>query len=242
MNILPAIDIKDGQAVRLFKGDFNQQVVVNESPVEQAKLFSTSGLNYLHIVDLDGALQGEAVNVELIHEIKKASHMRVEVGGGIRHLSQIKTYLMHGVDRVIIGSMAVKHPEFVKEAIELFGSEKIVIGIDAKDGFVSTDGWLKQSQMSYLDLAKQMASYGATIFIYTDIDKDGTLSGPSFSHYEALVDLLPDSDIIASGGVHSVADLKKLEKIGVSGTIVGKAYYSGNISLEEMAEIEKRQR
>ena len=193
-------------------------------------------MNYLHIVDLDGALQGEAVNVELIHEIKKASHMRIEVGGGIRHLSQIKTYLMHGVDRVIIGSMAVKHPEFVKEAIELFGSEKIVIGIDA------TDGWLEQSQMSYLDLAKQMASYGATIFIYTDIDKDGTLSGPRFSHYEALVDLLPDSDIIASGGVHSVADLKKLEKIGVSGTIVGKAYYSGNISLEEMAEIEKRQR
>ena len=238
MNILPAIDIKDGKAVRLFKGDFNQQVIVNDSPINQAKLFSTSGLHYLHIVDLDGALQGEAVNAELIQEIKKVSDMRVEVGGGIRHLSQIDSYLKNGVDRVIIGSMAVKNPEFVKEAIDTFGSEKIVIGIDAKDGFVSTEGWLETSQISYLDLAKKMADYGAQIFVYTDIDKDGTLTGPSFSHYEKLVEQLPDCQIIASGGVHSVADLVALKKIGVSGTIVGKAYYSGNISLEEMVEIE----
>lgn len=242
MNILPAIDIKDGKAVRLFKGDFNQQTVVNTSPIAQAKLFSTSGLTYLHIVDLDGALQGEAVNAELIQEIKKVSNMCVEVGGGIRHLSQIASYLESGVDRVIIGSMAVKHPEFVKEAIDRFGSEKIVIGIDAKNGFVSTEGWLEQSQISYLDLAKQMSEYGATIFVYTDIDKDGTLTGPSFPHYEKLVEQLPDCQIIASGGVHSMTDLEKLEKIGVSGTIVGKAYYSGAITLEEMVEVEKIRR
>ena len=170
MKILPAIDIKDAQAVRLYQGDFSQQEVVNDSPIEQAKLFSTSGLTYLHIVDLDGALEGTAVNAMLIEQLKAVSQMKVEVGGGIRTIEQIETYLNQGVDRVIIGSMAVQAPEFVKQALHTFGSEKIVVGIDAKKGYVSTNGWLEKSEVTYLELAQQMADIGVELFVYTDID------------------------------------------------------------------------
>ena len=240
MKILPAIDIKDAQAVRLYQGDFSQQEVVNDSPIEQAKLFSTSGLTYLHIVDLDGALEGTAVNAKLIEQLKAVSQMKVEVGGGIRTFEQIETYLNQGVDRVIIGSMAVQAPGFVKQALHTFGPEKIVVGIDAKKGYVSTNGWLEKSEVTYLELAQQMADIGVELFVYTDIDRDGTLTGPNFSHYQQLVDLLPNCQIIASGGVQSVNDLWELEKIGVSGAIVGKAYYSGHVSLDEMVQVEQR--
>lgn len=234
MQILPAIDIKDGQAVRLFKGDFNQKTVVNPDVIGQANIFAKAGINFIHVVDLDGALDGCATNRDLIAKLKKESGLGVEVGGGIRTLEQIEDYLAVGIDRVIIGSMAVKNPDFVKAALDKFGSDKIVVGIDAKNGFVATEGWLETSNVDYISLAKAMEKMGVTLFVYTDVDRDGTLTGPNFEHYERLVAELTTANVIASGGIAKQEDLVKLQEIGVAGTIVGKAYYNGNISLEEL--------
>lgn len=234
MQILPAIDIKDGQAVRLFKGDFNQKTVVNPDVIGQANIFAEAGINFIHVVDLDGALDGRATNRDLIAKLKKESGLGVEVGGGIRTLEQIEDYLAVGIDRVIIGSMAVKNPDFVKAALDKFGSDKIVVGIDAKNGFVATEGWLETSNVDYISLAKAMEKMGVTLFVYTDVDRDGTLTGPNFEHYERLVAELTTANVIASGGIAKQEDLVKLQEIGVAGTIVGKAYYNGNISLEEL--------
>lgn len=234
MHILPAIDIKDGQAVRLFKGDFNQQTVVNPDVLGQARIFADAGIEFIHVVDLDGALDGKATNRDLIAALKVATGLGVEVGGGIRTLEQIEDYLNVGIDRVIIGSMAVKNPNFVKEAIHQFGAEKIVVGIDAKAGFVATEGWLETSNVDYISLAKEMEKMGVQLFVYTDVDRDGTLTGPNFEHYERLVAELTSAKVIASGGIAQWTDLSRLAEIGVAGTIVGKAYYNGNISLEEL--------
>ncbi|MCO4626283.1 phosphoribosyl-formimino-5-amino-imidazole- carboxamide-ribotide isomerase [Streptococcus infantarius subsp. infantarius] len=234
MQILPAIDIKEGQAVRLFKGDFNQKTVVNPDVIGQSKIFAQAGIDFIHVVDLDGALDGRATNRDLIAKLKKESGLGVEVGGGIRTLEQIEDYLAVGIDRVIIGSMAVKNPDFVKAALEKFGSDKIVVGIDAKNGMVATEGWLETSNVDYISLAKAMEKIGVALFVYTDVDRDGTLTGPNFEHYERLVAELTTAKVIASGGIAEQSDLVKLQEIGVAGTIVGKAYYNGNISLEEL--------
>ena len=234
MQILPAIDIKEGQAVRLFKGDFNQKTVVNPDVIGQSKIFAQAGIDFIHVVDLDGALDGRATNRDLIAKLKKESGLGVEVGGGIRTLEQIEDYLAVGIDRVIIGSMAVKNPDFVKAALEKFGSDKVVVGIDAKNGMVATEGWLETSNVDYISLAKAMEKIGVTLFVYTDIDRDGTLTGPNFEHYDRLVAELTTAKVIASGGIAEQSDLVKLQQIGVAGTIVGKAYYNDNISLEEL--------
>lgn len=234
MNILPAIDIRDGQAVRLFKGDFKQQTVVNPDVLGQARIFADAGIAFIHVVDLDGALDGKATNRDLIAALKVATGLGVEVGGGIRTLEQIQDYLNVGIDRVIIGSMAVKKPSFVQEAIDRFGAEKIVVGIDAKDGYVATEGWLETSNVDFFSLAKEMEKMGVQLFVYTDVDRDGTLTGPNFAHYEQLVAELTTAKVIASGGIAQLSDLTRLAEIGVAGTIVGKAYYNGNISLEEL--------
>ena len=234
MQILPAIDIKEGQVVRLFKGDFNQKTVVNPDIIGQSKIFAQAGIDFIHVVDLDGAFDGRATNRDLIAKLKKESGLGVEVGGGIRTLEQIEDYLAVGIDRVIIGSMAVKNPDFVKAALEKFGSDKIVVGIDAKNGMVATEGWLETSNVDYISLAKAMEKIGVTLFVYTDIDRDGTLTGPNFEHYDRLVAELTTAKVIASGGIAEQSDLVKLQQIGVAGTIVGKAYYNGNISLEEL--------
>ena len=234
MNILPAIDIRNGQAVRLFKGDFKQQTVVNPDVLGQARIFADAGIAFIHVVDLDGALDGKATNRDLIAALKVATGLGVEVGGGIRTLEQIQDYLNVGIDRVIIGSMAVKNPSFVQEAIDRFGAEKIVVGIDAKDGYVATEGWLETSNVDFFSLAKEMEKMGVQLFVYTDVDRDGTLTGPNFAHYEQLVAELTTAKVIASGGIAQLSDLTRLAEIGVAGTIVGKAYYNGNISLEEL--------
>ncbi|MGT2928648.1 1-(5-phosphoribosyl)-5-[(5-phosphoribosylamino)methylideneamino]imidazole-4-carboxamide isomerase [Streptococcus dentasini] len=234
MQILPAIDIKDGQAVRLFKGDFKQQTVVNPDVLGQARIFAGAGIDFIHVVDLDGALDGQATNRDLIAALKVATGLGVEVGGGIRTLKQIEDYLNVGIDRVIIGSMAVKNPAFVKAALDKFGADKIVVGIDAKDGYVATEGWLKTSTVDYISLAKEMEKMGVKLFVYTDVDRDGTLTGPNFDHYERLVAELTTAKVIASGGIAELDNLTKLEAIGVAGTIVGKAYYNGNITLDEL--------
>lgn len=234
MQILPAINIKEGQVVRLFKGDFNQKTVVNPDVIGQSKIFAQAGIDFIHVVDLDGAFDGRATNRDLIAKLKKESGLGVEVGGGIRTLEQIEDYLAVGIDRVIIGSMAVKNPDFVKAALEKFGSDKVVVGIDAKNGMVATEGWLETSNVDYISLAKAMEKIGVTLFVYTDIDRDGTLTGPNFEHYDRLVAELTTAKVIASGGIAEQSDLVKLQQIGVAGTIVGKAYYNGNISLEEL--------
>ena len=164
--------------------------------------------------------------------------LAIEVGGGIRTIEQIEDYLSVGINRVIIGSMAVKHPQFVKEALDKFGSDKIVVGIDAKNGMVATEGWLETSTVDYISLSLEMEKMGVRLLIYTDVDRDGTLTGPNFEHYEKLIAHLTSAKVIASGGIHALSDLQQLEKIGVAGTIVGKAYYNGDISLKELREFE----
>ncbi|CAM2784805.1 1-(5-phosphoribosyl)-5-[(5-phosphoribosylamino)methylideneamino]imidazole-4-carboxamide isomerase [Streptococcus mutans] len=238
MQILPAIDIKNGHAVRLVKGDFEQETVVNDNVLDQASIFMEAGIQYIHVVDLDGALEGRAANRDLIAKIKEMTSLAIEVGGGIRTIEQIEDYLSVGINRVIIGSMAVKHPQFVKEALDKFGSDKIVVGIDAKNGMVATEGWLETSTVDYISLALEMEKMGVRLLIYTDVDRDGTLTGPNFEHYEKLVAHLTSAKVIASGGIHALSDLQQLEKIGVAGTIVGKAYYNGNISLKDLREFE----
>ncbi|HHF7050996.1 TPA: 1-(5-phosphoribosyl)-5-[(5-phosphoribosylamino)methylideneamino]imidazole-4-carboxamide isomerase [Streptococcus mutans] len=238
MQILPAIDIKNGRAVRLVKGDFEQETVVNDNVLDQASIFREAGIQYIHVVDLDGALEGRAANRDLIAKIKEMTGLAIEVGGGIRTIEQIEDYLSVGINRVIIGSMAVKHPQFVKEALDKFGSDKIVVGIDAKNGMVATEGWLETSTVDYISLALEMEKMGVRLLIYTDVDRDGTLTGPNFEHYEKLVAHLTSAKVIASGGIHALSDLQQLEKIGVAGTIVGKAYYNGNISLKDLREFE----
>ncbi|MCB4993392.1 1-(5-phosphoribosyl)-5-[(5-phosphoribosylamino)methylideneamino]imidazole-4-carboxamide isomerase [Streptococcus mutans] len=238
MQILPAIDIKNGHAVRLVKGDFEQETVVNDNVLDQASIFMEAGIQYIHVVDLDGALEGRAANRDLIAKIKEMTGLAIEVGGGIRTIEQIEDYLSVGINRVIIGSMAVKHPQFVKEALDKFGSDKIVVGIDAKNGMVATEGWLETSTVDYISLALEMEKMGVRLFVYTDVDRDGTLTGPNFEHYEKLIAHLTSAKAIASGGIHALSDLQQLEKIGVAGTIVGKAYYNGNISLKDLREFE----
>lgn len=238
MQILPAIDVKNGRAVRLVKGDFEQETVVNDNVLDQASIFMEAGIQYIHVVDLDGALEGRAANRDLIAKIKEMTGLAIEVGGGIRTIEQIEDYLSVGINRVIIGSMAVKHPQFVKEALDKFGSDKIVVGIDAKNGMVATEGWLETSTVDYISLALEMEKMGVRLFVYTDVDRDGTLTGPNFEHYEKLVAHLTSAKVIASGGIHALSDLQQLEKIGVAGTIVGKAYYNGNISLKDLREFE----
>ncbi|HEL2575339.1 TPA: 1-(5-phosphoribosyl)-5-[(5-phosphoribosylamino)methylideneamino]imidazole-4-carboxamide isomerase [Streptococcus suis] len=236
MQIYPAIDIRNGKAVRLFKGDFNQETVVNPDVLDQAKTFAAAGIDFIHVVDLDGALEGRATNRDLIASLKSETGLRIQVGGGVRTLDQIADYLDAGIDRVIIGSMAVKNPDFVKQALKRFGSQAIVVGIDAKNGFVATEGWLETSQVDYMSLAKEMEKIGVRLFVYTDVDRDGTLTGPNFDHYRKLKATLTEADVIASGGIHSMSDLVELAQIGVSGTIVGKAYYSGKVSLDDLQQ------
>ena len=234
MKIYPAIDIREGRAVRLFKGDFRQETVVNPDVIGQAKLFKEAGIDFIHVVDLDGALEGRAANRDLIAQLKQETDLNIQVGGGIRTIEQIADYLEVGIDRVIIGSMAVKNPSFVQEALAHFGSDRIVVGIDAKFGRVATEGWLETSDVDFVQLALEMEKIGVRLFVYTDVDRDGTLTGPNFEHYEKLQAALTRAAVIASGGIAQLSDLTKLADIGVAGTIVGKAYYNGNVSLDEL--------
>lgn len=236
MQVLPAIDIRDGQAVRLVQGDFEQKTVVHPDPVAQAEIFAKAGFKFIHVVDLDGALAGKAVNANIIQEIL-ALGLQVEIGGGIRTLAQITEYLELGVSRVIIGSAALSNPELVKEAVERY-QEKIAVGIDAKNGKVAVSGWLEVSETDYLTMAKEMAAIGVKTIIYTDISKDGTLNGPTLTDYQTLQKSVPTVDFIASGGVANKKDLLDLAELQLSGAIVGKAYYSGKVTLQEMLEVQ----
>ncbi len=237
MRILPAIDLKNGRCVRLYQGDFEKETIVNEDPLAQAKDFAEQGATSLHLVDLDGALAGKAVNANLIAAIKnKVPKLVVEVGGGIRTMAQIDDYVAAGLDRIIIGSAALKKPDLVKEAVTKY-SKKIAVGIDAKAGLVAISGWLDVSETDYLTFAKEMEKIGVQTIIYTDISRDGTLQGPNLEHYQKLQAAV-QMKIIASGGVSSKEDLMKLSDLGLYGAIVGKAYYSGKVTMKEILEVE----
>lgn len=234
MIILPAIDIKDGNCVRLFKGDFNTVEKVASDYLETAKDFEAAGAEWIHMVDLDGAKEGRPVNTKIYTDVAEKTGLKVELGGGIRSLETIDEYLRMGISRVILGSVALKNPKLVKEAIDKFGSEKIVVGIDAMNGMVATEGWLEESDVNYIQLANIMIKFGVKHFIFTDISKDGTLSGVNAEQLKALAEGTDEQcNIIASGGVHTIEDIKICKAMNLYGTICGKSIYKGTLDLRE---------
>lgn len=236
MIILPAIDIKDGNCVRLFKGDFSTVEKVASDYLETAKGFENAGAEWIHMVDLDGAKEGKPVNTKIYTDVAEKTNLKVELGGGIRSLETIQEYLNMGISRVILGSVALKNPKLVRDAVEKFGNEKIVVGIDAMNGMVATEGWLETSDVNYIDLANQMIKSGVKYFIFTDISKDGTLSGVNREQLQALSDGTENCNIIASGGVHTMDDIKACKEMGLYGTICGKSIYKGTLNLKEAIE------
>jgi len=234
MRLYPAIDMKDGRCVRLRQGVFEDKTVYAEEPFRVAMEFETCGAQFLHLVDLDGALLGAGANDEALRQIVEHVHIPVELGGGIRTMQDIEQKLSLGVSRVILGTKAVEDPAFVKEAVRRFGAEKIVIGIDAKDGLVAIKGWETVSGLDAVSLALTMKEAGVKTIIYTDIAKDGMLCGPNFQQTKRLVEAT-GLDIVASGGVSCMEDLEKLESIGVEGTILGKAIYEKKVDLKVAA-------
>ena len=230
MKVIPAIDLKDGQCVRLQKGDYGTAHKVAENAVETARRFLEAGASLIHMVDLDAAKDGSHANYGVVEEDMAAAVNRVvELGGGIRSMQDVETVLALGVSRVIIGSAAVRHPEFVAEAVKQYG-DKIVVGIDAKSETVRTDGWLDDSGENYIAFAERMESYGVKNIIFTDIDKDGMLAGPNFDQLAALRASV-SCEIIASGGVSTLEDIAALKKLGIDGAIAGKAVYTGTLDL-----------
>ena len=229
MNIIPAIDLIGGQAVRLVKGDYDKVTVYSDDPAAVAESFERAGAKYLHVVDLDGAKDGTTANFETIKKIIERTDLSVEVGGGIRTLERVRQYIEIGVDRVIIGTAAVTDPDFLSEAVSLYG-EKIVVGVDIKDGFVAIKGWLEISELSCKEFCKKLEDLGVKTIICTDISKDGMMSGTNRELYRELYDEF-ELNIIASGGVSSMEDIAVLSNMGLFGAIVGKAIYTGAIEL-----------
>ena len=235
MRLYPAIDLKGGQCVRLSQGDYDVVTVFNEDPVAVAKLWKKKGASYLHLIDLDGAKEGRGVNDVVIKQIIEAVSIPVQLGGGIRTLKAIEDKLACGVSRVILGSIAIKEPSFVSAAIEKFGAEKIVLGIDAKEGQVAIEGWLEVTPIKATLLAKEMVERGIRTIIYTDIAKDGMMQGPNYEMTRTLVQETGVA-IIASGGVAQFHDLECIETLGVEGVIIGKALYLDAIDLEKAVQ------
>lgn len=234
MRLYPAIDIKNGQCVRLRQGVFEDTTVYANEPYQVAMEFEADGAKFLHIVDLDGALRGTGANDEALKKIVEHVNIPVEIGGGIRTMQDIEHRLNLGVSRVILGTKAVESPDFVKEAVEKFGADKIVVGIDAKDGMVAIKGWETISSTDAVSLALSMKDLGVKTIIYTDISKDGMLCGPNFVQTARMVEIT-GMDIVASGGVSCMNDLIQLENIGVEGAILGKAIYEKRVDLKEAA-------
>lgn len=231
MIILPAIDLKDQKVVRLYKGDFGTVHQVAQDPLETAKAFYDAGARYIHMVDLDGAKSGQRVNSHIVSQVAKESGLKVELGGGIRTMADLEAVDEMGVTRMVIGSAAVSNPELVKEAVQRYG-ERIAVGIDTQNGRVKTAGWVEDSGLDYIQFANQMEALGVQTIIFTDIDTDGALSGPSYKRLEALQKAV-SCRIIASGGVSCNKDIEQLNKMGLYGAIIGKAYYAGTIDLAQ---------
>lgn len=234
MEIIPAIDLRGGKCVRLYQGDYEKETVFSDDPVSVALRWQSEEAKRLHLVDLDGAARGELCNIDAIERIAAAVEIPVQVGGGVRSLETIEQLLELGVGRAILGTVAVEDPDLAEEACQRFG-EQIIIGIDARDGWVATRGWLQQSTITAGELATRMVGLGARRLIYTDISRDGTLTSPNF---EAVAELLSQVSVpvIAAGGISSVAHLTRLAALGVEGAIVGRAIYTGDVKLAEAAK------
>ena len=237
MNIFPAIDLFDKKAVRLFKGDYAQMTVYSENPPEIACDFANQGAKHIHIVDLEGAKDGTTPNISIIEAIRKSTDLFIEIGGGIRNMETVDRYVSIGVDRVILGTAAVTDEEFLLRAVEKYG-DKIAVGVDIKDGFVAIRGWTEKSQYDCFEFCEKMNNIGVRTIICTDISKDGAMLGTNHELYKALSEKF-DMQIIASGGVSSIEDVRKLSDLGIYGAIIGKAYYTGAISLKEAIEVSK---
>lgn len=236
IQIFPAIDMRGGKCVRLFKGDYAQETIYGDSPFDMAKSFADAGATFIHMVDLDGAKDGERVHAKDVVRVAKELPLRVQIGGGIRTEEDVSFYLDQGVERVIIGSLAIREPELVASFIEKYGAERIVIGLDAKDGMVATHGWLETSNQTAIEVGQYFASKGAKHFIFTDIATDGTLQGPNIEANEALA-RATGANIIVSGGMSSLADIQAVKEAAkqttIAGVIIGKALYTGQFTLEE---------
>lgn len=237
MIIYPAVDIKDGRCVRLVQGEFDKVTVYSDNPVEMGLKWERMGAQYLHVVDLDGARTGQIQNTPIISEMAVKLGISVQLGGGIRTVETIETLLCKGIHRVILGTSAVKNPELVKQALKTF-EDSVVIGIDAKDGMVAIEGWAKTSEFTAIGFAKKMEELGAKTIIYTDISRDGMLAGPNLKAMEEMVKAV-NIEVIASGGVRNIDDIRNLKNVGVSGVIVGKALYTGDLDLKEAIEVAK---
>jgi phosphoribosylformimino-5-aminoimidazole carboxamide ribotide isomerase len=237
ITIYPAIDMRGGKCVRLLQGDYNKETIYGDSPFDMAKQFADDGAEWIHMVDLDGAREGKRVNDRHVLEVANNLSARVQVGGGIRTEEDVAYYLENGVDRIILGSSAISDPDFVKRMLTKY-KEKIAIGIDARDGYVAVEGWLKTSEIKAVDLGKELAEHGAEVFIFTDISKDGTLSGPNV---EAIAELgeATGKEVIASGGISNLNDVKSLEQRSdsISGAIIGKALYTNQFTLKQALEV-----
>ena len=235
MKIFPAIDIKDKKCVRLIKGNFDNKTEYEISPIEQAKKYKDHGFKNLHIVDLDGALMGETVNLDIINEIVSKCDLKIEIGGGVRTFESIQKYTDAGAEKVILGSAAIKDKNFLKEACEKF-PDKIALGLDAKNGYLSVSGWKENSNKFTLDFLKEVNSYGVSRLIYTDINRDGTKASPNFDETEKVASV-SNCPVIISGGVSSIKDIKKAKDLkNIEGIIVGKAIYDGDINLNELVK------
>lgn len=232
MIIFPAIDILKGKCVRLIQGDYNKEVVYDDSPVKMAQQWEAKQAEFIHIVDLDGAKSGQSINESIIIDIAKSVNVPIQVGGGIRSMETVQTYLDNGVNRVIVGTAAIENPDFLKEAVETYG-ERIVVSLDAKEGYVATDGWTDTSDVRALDIVKDLEKLGVKTIVYTDIAKDGMLQGPNLAEQQAINEATT-IDVIASGGVTTREDVDQLKQLDLYGAIVGKALYDGKVTFEEL--------
>lgn len=237
MNIFPAIDLYEGKAVRLFKGDYDQMTVYSDKPWLIARDFKSAGAEFIHLVDLEGARDGSTPNLDTIKKIIKETDLFTEVGGGIRNMDTVRAYLEAGVDRVILGTAAVTNEAFVKEATAEYG-ERIAVGADIKDGKIAIKGWTEKSELDAMEFCEKMQRIGVRTVICTDISKDGAMMGTNHELYRTLSEKL-SMQIIASGGVSSIDDVERLTSLGIYGAIIGKAYYTGAIDLKEAIEVAK---
>ena len=237
MFIFPAIDLYDKKAVRLYKGDYAQMTVYSDNPIEIARDFEAAGAAFIHMVDLEGARDGSTPNLSVVADVAQNTSLFVEIGGGIRDMKTVETYLNAGVSRVILGTAAVNDEAFLREAVAKYG-EKIAVGADVKDGYIAIKGWLEQSAFTLEDFMEKMQTMGVKTVICTDISKDGAMKGTNCELYRELSQRF-DMDIVASGGVSSMEDVKALAEMGLYGAIIGKAYYTGAINLKEAIEVSR---
>lgn len=235
--IIPAIDLYQSKSVRLYQGDFDQLSIINDDPVQQAMDFANAGIQKLHLVDLDGAKAGRPINQKIIEAIVQTTSLKVEIGGGIRDEATTDQWLSTGVDRIVLGSAAIQDPDLLSTLIQKYGPDRVVVGVDGKNNLVATDGWLKQSQLSFGDLIAAMFARGVREFIVTDTTKDGTLSGPNVALLQSLNMQFPNANIIASGGISNIDDIITLQKAGINDIIVGKALATNNITLTEITAL-----